>query len=215
MFYPRFHSDLDILMQSSIYGVSGVSSSYILYSNILLGKILTVFVSILPNVPWYMVFHYVLIFISLFVITYITVKRNKSVTGKVLAAVTVAFIGYECYVEPNYMKTSVLLCVSAAYLLYKGEKIIMVSITGEQVDRDSTIHYITLWPNDEVKIYDFGCDTKVEDVVEKLGQPDQITEDELMLDYWYRYNDACLYMSFNSKSKVLEYVNFDLASNNK
>lgn len=105
--------------------------------------------------------------------------------------------------------------VSAAYLLYKGEKIIMVSITGEQVDRDSTIHYITLWPNDEVKIYDFGCDTKVEDVVEKLGQPDQITEDELMLDYWYRYNDACLYMSFNSKSKVLEYVNFDLASNNK
>ena len=117
MFYPRFRSDLDILMQSSIYGISGVSSSYILYSNILVGKLLTVLVSILPNVPWYIVFHYTLIFISLFVITYITVKRNKSVTGKVLAAVTIAFIGYECYVEPNYMKTSVLLCVSAAYLL--------------------------------------------------------------------------------------------------
>lgn len=117
MFYPRFHSDLDILMQSAVYGVSGVVSSYILYSNILIGKLLTLLISILPNVPWYIIFHYVLIFVSLAVITYITVTRNKSLTGKVLAAVTVAFVGYECYVEPNYMKTSVLLCVCAAYLL--------------------------------------------------------------------------------------------------
>lgn len=118
MFYPRFHSDLDILMQSSIYGVSGIVSSYILYSNILIGKSLTILGSILPNMPWYIIFHFVLIFSALIIVTYVMVKRNKSLTGKVLAVVTVAFVGYECYVEPNYMKTSVLLCVCAAYLLY-------------------------------------------------------------------------------------------------
>ena len=34
LFYPRFHSDLDILMQSALYGVAGISSSYIVYSNV-------------------------------------------------------------------------------------------------------------------------------------------------------------------------------------
>ena len=122
LFYPRFHSDLDILMQSAVYGVSGISSSYILYSNIIIGKFLTILLSFVDETACYILFHNTTVFISLFIMTYITIKRNKSLTGKILATVMVAFIGYECYVEPNYMKTAALLSVCAAYLfLYAYE----------------------------------------------------------------------------------------------
>ena len=122
LFYPRFQSDLDILMQSALYGVSGIESSYILYSNIIIGKFLTILLSFFDDVACYILFHNVLVFISLFIITYITVRRNKRVSSKIIAVVTVAFIGYECYVEPNYMKTATVLSVCAAYLfLYAYE----------------------------------------------------------------------------------------------
>lgn len=122
LFYPRFHSDLDILMQSAVYGISGIASSYILYSNIIIGKFLTILKLIFDDIACYILFHNMMVFISLFIITYITIKRNKSATGKILAAVLVAFIGYECYVEPNYMKTATLLSFCAAYLfLYAYE----------------------------------------------------------------------------------------------
>lgn len=118
LFYPRFHSDLDIIMLSAVNGILGVNSSYILYSNVIIGKILTVLTNILPNIPWYIVLHYALVFGSLFIITYITRKRNRGFAGKFISVIIVAFLGYECYVEPNYMKTAVVLCVSALYMFF-------------------------------------------------------------------------------------------------
>lgn len=118
LFYPRFYSDMDIFMQSAVYGIVGVRSSYIVFSNVMIGKVLTILMEIVPIVPWYIVFHYVCCFISLSIITLVVLKRNHTTMGKVLTGIILVFLGFECYVEPNYMKTAVVLSVSAVCLLF-------------------------------------------------------------------------------------------------
>lgn len=118
LFYPRFYSDMDIFMQSAVYGIAGVRSSYIVFTNILIGKVLTLLMEIAPMIPWYIVFHYACCLVSLSVITFVVLKRNNTAMGKVLVGIILAFLGFECYVEPNYMKTAVILCVSAVSLLF-------------------------------------------------------------------------------------------------
>ena len=118
LFYPRFESELDIIMQALLYGINGTYSSHLLFSNVVLGKVLDICMTGLPMIPWYIVFHYTMAFLSLNIITYITLKRNDSIMGRAVASVFLVFAGYECYICPNYMKTSAVLCAAAIYILF-------------------------------------------------------------------------------------------------
>lgn len=120
LFCPRFGSDLDIMMQSVLYGVgeNGIQGAHILFSNIIVGYLLDVLVMLLPGVPWYIIFHYLMVFAALCTITYITLQRNSNFIGKVIAVVFVIFTGYECYINPGYMKTAAILCAAAVYQLF-------------------------------------------------------------------------------------------------
>lgn len=133
LFTPRFQNDIDIVMQAILYGVQGESMSRLVFSNIFLGVVLELAVSIMPAVPWYLVFHYLVTYIALVVIGYITVMRNDSIAGKTCAFVISVFAGYECYVTPSYMKTAALLCVAGVYLLFytisiKEKKVFMQAL---------------------------------------------------------------------------------------
>ena len=57
LFYPRFESELDIIMQALLYGINGTYSSHLLFSNVVLGKVLDICMTGLPMIPWYIVFH--------------------------------------------------------------------------------------------------------------------------------------------------------------
>lgn len=118
LFCPRFESELDITMQTLLYGGNGTYSSHLLFSNIIIGKILSTCMKIIPFIPWYIVFHYLMTFVSLMGITFITLKRNDSKTGYIIAVCMLFFIGYECYICPNYMKTAVLLAATGIYISY-------------------------------------------------------------------------------------------------
>jgi hypothetical protein len=119
LFYPRFQNEADIVMQTLIYGVGqgGVNISHILFSNILLGKLLQAFVYVFPSVAWYVIFHYIAVFGGLLCISYVIVKRNPSKTGWIFMFVVVAFISYEGYVFPGYIKTASILCTAAFFAL--------------------------------------------------------------------------------------------------
>lgn len=117
-FYPQFESKLDIMMQSILYGSNGVYSAHLVFSNIIVGKLMDFGMFCLPDMPWYIIYHDMMVFISLVTITYITLIRNPNVMGKTVSVLFTVFIGYECYISPNYMKTASLLCAAAVYLLY-------------------------------------------------------------------------------------------------
>ncbi len=120
LFYARYGCELDIIMQSAIYGVteSGMNMGHIMFSNIILGKILALLSANIPSVAWYTVFHYGMVFVALIVITEIIVHYNPGLLGRALATVVSVFCGYECYIQPMYMKTSVMLTAAAVLLLW-------------------------------------------------------------------------------------------------
>lgn len=114
VFCPHFSNEADIVMQSMIYGTNqlGIPLSRILFSNAILGKIMVILFLIFPKVAWYTIMHYLAVFISLTIITYVTYKRNPSKTGWIIVFIIEAFLGYECYVTPTYLKTAAILCVA-------------------------------------------------------------------------------------------------------
>ena len=119
LFYPRFQSKADIMMQSILYGVANQkASSHLLFSNILIGYLLKGLVSVLPHCPWYTIFHYFCAFLALWGISYVTMKQNKGYMGIVIAAVVEIFLGYECYIMPGYIRTAALLSAAGGYLIF-------------------------------------------------------------------------------------------------
>ena len=82
-FYARFGCELDIVMQTLLYGVNvdGKSMSHLMFSNILIGELLSNLINLFPLVAWYTYFHYLMIFISLVGISYVIVSYNESFSG--------------------------------------------------------------------------------------------------------------------------------------
>lgn len=120
-FYPTYESQLDIMMQAALYGVSGDASAYILYSNVIFGCILKPFITMLPGLNWYYFYLMAICVLLLSLITYIIVKRADNKIGRTVSFVISCFLGYECYVLPGAMKTAgvtavaLLLVVADAY----------------------------------------------------------------------------------------------------
>lgn len=69
------------------------------------------------KIAWYTVFHYVMILVSLIVISYIIISRNDNSVGHMIAMIVAVFIGYECYIMPVYIKTAAVL-TAASFMLW-------------------------------------------------------------------------------------------------
>ena len=122
LFYAKYQCEMDILMQTLLYGCSstGENVSHLVFINIIAGGILSFLAKVMPNIAWYTVMHYGATLVSLISVSYVMVNRwGKTKTGKIIATVLSIFVGYECYITPMYMKTTILLTVVAVlWLVY-------------------------------------------------------------------------------------------------
>lgn len=126
-FYSTYESQLDIMMQAALCGVSGTKTAYILYSNVVIGWILKGLMTIVSFINWYFAFLCGCVIGALSVIGYVIVRRTNNKIGWTVSAVLSCFIGYECYVLPGHMKTAsvlgmAMLIVLADYLESGKEK---------------------------------------------------------------------------------------------
>lgn len=115
-FYSTYESQLDIMMQSALYGVSGEASAYILYSNVILGWILKLLTSVMPALNWYYMYLSLIALLSLSLVSYILVKRADNKIGRTVAFVVSSFLGYQCYVLPGAIKVAGVLAVALLLL---------------------------------------------------------------------------------------------------
>lgn len=115
-FYSTYESQLDIMMQSAIYGVSGEASAYILYSNVILGWILKSLTSVMPGLNWYYMYLSLIAVLSLSLVSYMLVKRADNKIGRTVAFVISCFLGYQCYVLPGAIKVAGVLTVALLFL---------------------------------------------------------------------------------------------------
>lgn len=120
LFYAKYNSEMDVFMQTLLYGTSGTGTpmSHLVFINVIAGGVLDLLIKIAPGVAWYTVMHYAGTLAALISISYVFVNRyGKTRVCKILATVISIFVGYECYITPMYMKTTILLAV---YLCLMG-----------------------------------------------------------------------------------------------
>lgn len=121
--YSKFSCNIDIMMQTLLCDLAGVGgTSYVVFSNVFLMKVIKTLYEICPNVSWYMILQVVVCFYSLVALgtTYLSKKNNSM--HKLFYVVFVIFVGYECYICPSYMKSSLLLCFSMLQILFSWEQ---------------------------------------------------------------------------------------------
>lgn len=118
-FYPRYDADADIFMQVMLAGGNGTatSSAHIVFSNVILGGVLSVLYTHFPTVAWYYYFYVISSFFAIFIIGYFLLKKNNTKLGVVITVVVTAFLGCECYCLPVYLKTSAVLCMAMCFAL--------------------------------------------------------------------------------------------------
>lgn len=122
LFYAKYNSEMDVFMQTLLYGTSGTGTpmSHLVFINVITGGILDFLIKVAPGVAWYTVMHYAGTLAALISISYVFVNRyGKTRVCKILATVISVFVGYECYITPMYMKTTILLAaVSVLWMLH-------------------------------------------------------------------------------------------------
>ena len=120
LFCPHYDNPSDIIMQNLLYGsIPGLKTSHLFFSNVILGKGLSILLSWLPGIAWYTIVQYVVLFIALFCIGYIILERSeKSRTlGNIILISVLLFLGYEGYISPGYIRTACIVSCSGCLLL--------------------------------------------------------------------------------------------------
>lgn len=117
---PHYEYDMDVMMQAQLFDISGAwPTGMIVFSNLYLGRFLKLLGQWMTGINVYTVFQYVISFIALWKIGDLFLQENLSKIGNITFLIFDAFIGYECYICPSYMKTAAILAVSGVYVCWK------------------------------------------------------------------------------------------------
>ena len=94
---PYYEENDDNALSNIVSGAYGEVSSRMVFTNIILGKILSILISTLPMVKWYVLILYLIIFSSFCVLTYV-LKKKCGQFGLYVNVILLTFFGYECYI---------------------------------------------------------------------------------------------------------------------
>lgn len=96
-------------------------------------------------------------------------------------------------------------------LLYNGNRMFNVSILeDDEIDRNSLIYGIYFNINDDVKVYEFGRNTTKNEVIDRLGEPDKITDGGLMYAYYYTGEDISIVVFFTASNDTIANIDLDI-----
>lgn len=86
--------------------------------------------------------------------------------------------------------------ISATDLLYNNKPILIASIADDEVDRNSEIVAMLFEASDNISIYNLGKGATKEDVMKKLGEPNEKQNDGIFVHYIYICNEMKLDFEF-------------------
>ena len=117
LFYPKYLNKADVVMQNLLYGtISGLQTTHLVFSNVILGRILGFFLALFPNGPWYTIVQVLFILTALTAIGYVVLNRLPGAAGKVILLFILCFLVYEGYVTIGYIRTACILTASGVLL---------------------------------------------------------------------------------------------------
>lgn len=127
---PYFETNDDITLACFFNRARGVQDAYTDLSNWIFGALLSLCYRITAQLPWYILFLYGAVFISLTTVTHILLSRFDGWAGGMLACVFMVFFGYECYTAVNFTKAAGCAAAAGACLIYFSVKEEKLHLSG-------------------------------------------------------------------------------------
>ncbi len=124
VFHPEFESNDDNAIAAISAGMRGNYNSHLVFVNILLGKIIKIFMNFLPAVKWYVVFQYFFLCLGFAVIFYSVLKlfQSNSAAAYLIIGILILFWGYECFIKLQFSKTSGICGAAGSFLIFTSLK---------------------------------------------------------------------------------------------
>lgn len=133
-FNISFETNDDVMMAFIAEGIFGEGSSHLVFSNLILGKIIKLLAGWFPNVKWYCVIYMFMIFAAFCAMTYVLIQLQGKHIGIISSIFLITVLGYNSYVIFQFTRTAAITVTGGAVLLFyaldhakmKYEKIISV-----------------------------------------------------------------------------------------
>lgn len=124
IFSPKFETNDDNAMAAISMGMRGTYNSHLVFINIILGKIISTLMRIIPFVKWYTVFHYAVLFVAFSVLFYSVMKlfETKKKLAYLLIGILILIWGYDCMVFVQFTKTAGICGAAGSLLIFTNLK---------------------------------------------------------------------------------------------
>lgn len=118
LFGPKHETNDDLALSLLVEGAYGEKTPYMIYSNILWGKLLVGLYTVMPNIKWYIVLMLLMLFLSYLGITYIILRLQGRKAGLVSSTTILMFLGYYSYVVFQYSRIAPIVTTGGILLLF-------------------------------------------------------------------------------------------------
>lgn len=114
----EFESNDDAAMSGILYGANtGYYSAHLVFINYWIGMLLKVLLNVVPVIPWYSVWMYIILFFSYYVISYCLIKKDY-IWGNCISIVFLLFYGYHTYVTLQFTEVSAVSTIAGIILMF-------------------------------------------------------------------------------------------------
>ncbi|MDO5538470.1 MAG: hypothetical protein Q4F83_00135 [Eubacteriales bacterium] len=137
IFSPVFETNDDLELCNIVNGMKGVYDAHMVYSNYVLGLILSMFYRIKQSIPWYTLFQYGVLFVSFTAITHVLWEESKGTCFALFSSAGIFYFSYEGYVLLQYTKTAGIAAAAGILLIFHA-------LRDENIEKLSVILGIVL-----------------------------------------------------------------------
>ena len=132
---PKHETNDDLALSLLVEGAYGERSPYMIYSNILWGKLLVGLYTLLPTIKWYVLLMLLMLFFAYQSMTYVFLRMQGRKIGTVISTTMLFFCGYYSYVVFQYSRIAPVVTAGGIILLFyaiehadcKKEKMICIT----------------------------------------------------------------------------------------
>lgn len=117
VFQPFFETNDDMAIALFVNGARGSHDAHLVYTNYIIGLILSALYRAGSRFPWYTLLQYAALFGSFTAVLYGVLRRLRNLPGLWLSVLVIYFFAYDGYIRLQYTKTAGIVSAAGIFLL--------------------------------------------------------------------------------------------------
>ncbi len=117
LFLPSWEVNDDAAINRLVDGSMGSYTTHLVYQNVVLGYLYTFLYKLYAGLPWYALFQYTVIALSLAAVLYVLLKRFKVPAAAGLFGMVLLYGGFSCLIRMQFTKTAGMAALAGSILL--------------------------------------------------------------------------------------------------